>query len=247
MSSQKATVLLEHHLKELKLSTILREYAPVAATCTAERADYATYLLRLTERELLDRERLAAERRLKMTKFSVTKTMGAAVSLLRLAKIYGPEVLDLKIADFLKVSADHDGWDDVTFAHALNMAVGVGEKSAERDPPKILAGEDSERFFEWINAPSREEKLRLAFAFPDYPWGPGEVARYDTTHTFVLAAAMAIARRLRRGQSPDDILEELTPDEIENAAHVAERQKRWRRFLWRLRLRRQRQQSGGAP
>jgi hypothetical protein len=63
----------------------------------------------------------------------------------------------------------------------------------------------------------------------------------------VLAAAMAIARRLRRGQSPDDILEELTPDEIENAAHVAERQNRWRRLLWRLRLRRQRRQSGDAP
>jgi hypothetical protein len=63
----------------------------------------------------------------------------------------------------------------------------------------------------------------------------------------VLAAAMAIARRLRRGQSPDAILEELTPDEIENAAHVAERQNRWRRFLWRLRLRRQRRESGDAP
>lgn len=62
----------------------------------------------------------------------------------------------------------------------------------------------------------------------------------------VLAAAMAIARRLRRGQSPDEILEELTPEEIENAVQVAERQKRWRRFLWRLRLRRQRPPTGGS-
>ena len=75
MSNQKATVLLEHHLRVLKLSTVLREYAPVAAACTTERADYATYLLRLTERELLDRERRAAERRLKMAKFPVTKTL----------------------------------------------------------------------------------------------------------------------------------------------------------------------------
>ncbi len=63
----------------------------------------------------------------------------------------------------------------------------------------------------------------------------------------VLAAAMAIARRLRRGQSPDEILEQLTPEEIENAVQVAERQKRWRRFLWRLRLRRQRPPAGGSP
>ena len=62
--STKSTVLLEHHLKQLKLPTMLRDYASVAAGCTADRADYPTYLLRLTERELLDREKRAAERRL---------------------------------------------------------------------------------------------------------------------------------------------------------------------------------------
>ncbi len=75
MSGGKATVLLEHHLKVLRLPTILREYASVAASCTTDKADYATYLLRLTERELLDRERRAAERRLKMAKLPVTKTL----------------------------------------------------------------------------------------------------------------------------------------------------------------------------
>ena len=75
MSDTKATVLLEHHLKALKLPTILREYEPVAAACTADKAAYATYLLRLTERELLDRERRAAERRLKAARFPVVKTL----------------------------------------------------------------------------------------------------------------------------------------------------------------------------
>jgi len=75
MSAGQATVLLEHHLKALRLPTILREYAPVAAACTAEKADYATYLLRLTERELLDRERRAADRRLKAARLPVTKTI----------------------------------------------------------------------------------------------------------------------------------------------------------------------------
>jgi DNA replication protein DnaC len=73
--SGKATVLLEHHLKQLKLPTMLREYGGIAAACTKERADYPTYLLRLTERELLDRERRAAERRLKTAKFPVVKTI----------------------------------------------------------------------------------------------------------------------------------------------------------------------------
>lgn len=75
MSAGQATVLLEHHLKALRLPTILREYAPVAAACTADKADYANYLLRLTERELLDRERRAADRRLKTARLPVMKTI----------------------------------------------------------------------------------------------------------------------------------------------------------------------------
>jgi len=75
MSTTKPTVLLEHHLKELKLPTMLREYAAVAGVCSNERADYPTYLLRLCERELIDRERRAAERRIKAAKFPVIKTL----------------------------------------------------------------------------------------------------------------------------------------------------------------------------
>ena len=52
-------VLLEHHLKQLRLPTFLREYDKVARQCAAESVDYPRYLLRLTEHELLDRERRA--------------------------------------------------------------------------------------------------------------------------------------------------------------------------------------------
>jgi DNA replication protein DnaC len=75
MSKTKSTVLLEHHLKQLKLPTMLREYASVAATCTRERTDYPTYLLRLAERELIEREQRAAERRIKAARFPVIKTL----------------------------------------------------------------------------------------------------------------------------------------------------------------------------
>lgn len=71
----KPTVLLEYHLKQLKLPTMLREYASLASVCSKERTDYPTYLLRLTERELIDRERRAAERRIKAAKFPVIKTL----------------------------------------------------------------------------------------------------------------------------------------------------------------------------
>jgi DNA replication protein DnaC len=75
MTERKATVLLEHHLKQLKLPSFLREYEKMAALCGQERADYQTYLLRLAEVELVDREQRAAERRVKAARFPVLKTL----------------------------------------------------------------------------------------------------------------------------------------------------------------------------
>jgi DNA replication protein DnaC len=75
MSKRKATVLLEHYLKQLKLPTMLQEYPKLAEVCQSERSDYQRFLLLLAEREIQDREVRAAERRLKAAKFPVTKTM----------------------------------------------------------------------------------------------------------------------------------------------------------------------------
>ena len=75
MSASKPTVLLEHYLKQLKLPTMLREYAKLASVCQSQRADYQTFLLRLCEREGHDRELRAAERRVKDAKFPVVKTL----------------------------------------------------------------------------------------------------------------------------------------------------------------------------
>jgi DNA replication protein DnaC len=69
------TVLLDHHLKQLKLPTILREYAAIAAACAREHQDHIAYLLKLVERELIEREQRAAERRIKTARFPVLKTL----------------------------------------------------------------------------------------------------------------------------------------------------------------------------
>src|ERR1035438_10873301 len=75
MSAEASTLLLEHHLKVLKLPTFVRDYKSVAAVCAQERCDYPTFLLRLAERELIDRERRAAERRIREAAFPVLKTI----------------------------------------------------------------------------------------------------------------------------------------------------------------------------
>jgi DNA replication protein DnaC len=73
--NDKPTVLLEYYLKKLKLPTMLKVYASVAVGCQQDRCDFQTYLLRLAERELLDREKRAAERRIKAANFPVIKTI----------------------------------------------------------------------------------------------------------------------------------------------------------------------------
>ncbi len=73
--SRKSTVLLEHHLKQLKLPTMLREYPLQARACSQEKCDYPTYLLRLCEKELADRQRRAMDRRIKLAKFGLLKTI----------------------------------------------------------------------------------------------------------------------------------------------------------------------------
>lgn len=75
MSQDPSELLLQHHLKALKLPTLLRDYASVAAVCGQERSSYPHYLLRLVERELIDRERRATERRIKEAQFPVIKTV----------------------------------------------------------------------------------------------------------------------------------------------------------------------------
>jgi hypothetical protein len=50
-------LLLAHHLKTLKLPTVLREYDKVAQQCAAEGLDHVQFLARLVELELIDRER----------------------------------------------------------------------------------------------------------------------------------------------------------------------------------------------
>ena len=73
--SERSTVLLEHHLKELKLPTFLREYGKVAGQCAAEGVDHPGYLLRLSELELIDRHHRMVERRIKAARFPATKSL----------------------------------------------------------------------------------------------------------------------------------------------------------------------------
>ena len=68
-------LLLAHHLKALKLPTFLREYDKQARQCAAEGIDHVRYLVRLTELELIDRERRMVERRIGQARFPAVKSL----------------------------------------------------------------------------------------------------------------------------------------------------------------------------
>ena len=68
-------LLLSHHLKALRLPTFLREYDKLARQCAAEGVDHVRYLVRLTELELIDRERRMVERRIRLAKFPAVKSL----------------------------------------------------------------------------------------------------------------------------------------------------------------------------
>jgi DNA replication protein DnaC len=93
-------VLLEHHLKQLRLPTFLGEYDKVARQCAAESVDYPRYLLRLTEQELLDCERRATERRIHQARFPVVKSLDT-FEFLAIPAVNKALVLELVRCEFL--------------------------------------------------------------------------------------------------------------------------------------------------
>ena len=75
MSDTPPAVLLEHHLKQLRLPAMRQQYGSQAQVCAKQKADYPSYLLRLTELELADRQKRAMERRIKQARFPILKTL----------------------------------------------------------------------------------------------------------------------------------------------------------------------------
>ncbi len=73
--SEAPELLLDYQLKKLRLPTFLAEYDKLARQCAAENVDHIHYLKRLTELELIERERRMIERRIKAAKFPTTKSL----------------------------------------------------------------------------------------------------------------------------------------------------------------------------
>jgi DNA replication protein DnaC len=96
----KSTVLLKHHLKALRLPTVWAECEKVARQCAADNVDHLGFLLQVVELELIERERKAAERRLKAARFPAPKTLDEFDFAAR-PSVNKPQLLDLARGDYL--------------------------------------------------------------------------------------------------------------------------------------------------
>ncbi len=126
----RSKLLLEAHLKALRLPTFLREYDKVARQCAAEGADSRRFLLQLSELELLDREQRATERRIKAAKFPVTKTLDT-FDFLALPALNKKLVLELALGEFIDrrenvLALGNSGTGKTHLALALGLAACQG-------------------------------------------------------------------------------------------------------------------------
>ena len=101
--SARSTLLLEHHLKELKLPTFLREYRKLATQCAAEGADHPDYLLRLAELELIDRHQRMVQRRIRAARFPATKSLDT-FDFLAIPSLNQPLVMQLARCEYIERS-----------------------------------------------------------------------------------------------------------------------------------------------
>jgi len=152
--------------------------------------------------------------------WSVTKSAATMVAALRLARTVGDHVLDVRVRDVFAGAARHDGWRDVTLAHCLDMATGIGGTAGPPGP--AMEADYATEFWHdahgaaayrvWYLAESRDDKLAAAFACPAMPWGPGVHARYRDQDLFMAGAMIAELHRRHDGRAPglwDAMLDEV--------------------------------------
>lgn len=148
--------------------------------------------------------------------WSVSKSMMAMMTSLRMAQKYGDEIFDYKIKDYLNVTAEHNGWNDVTFGDALNMATGIGAGSHNVDKNNIsdgyLSPVNEKPYLAWYFALTASDKMNHVFQNPNYPWNRNQYVRYRDRDTFTLAVALDAL--LKEKEGPDANIWQMMVKEV---------------------------------
>ena len=165
--NDKSTVLLEHHLKELKLPTFLREYGKVASRCAAEGVDHTDYLMRLSEMELIDRHHRMVDRRIKAARFPTTKSLDT-FDFLAIPSLNKPQVLELARCEYVErkenvIALGNSGTGKTHVALGLGLAacqrgLSVGFTTAAALVHELIEARDERRL---LNIQKKLSRLKL--------------------------------------------------------------------------------------
>jgi CubicO group peptidase (beta-lactamase class C family) len=160
---------------------------------------------------------------------SVMKSVAVPLSLLHLAEVYGPYVLDLHIGDYVPGLVDPK-WKRVRFIDAANMATGFGGTDTFNWHPNG-AGDDhlNPHYDDWYTAPTSAEKIQwIQQHLVPSPWEPGTAMHYRDQDFHLLGIAIDAFLKKVRGPDADawDMLrkEVLEPIGIAHAPTVRTRE-----------------------
>ena len=134
---------------------------------------------------------------------SITKSVVNPLSVLRLAQVYGPWVLTLKVGDYIE--GLDPKWKRIRFNDAINMASGFGGVGSTKTNPN----DENDGYLEgnydgWYTAPSHAEKLKVINEnLKPYPWEPGTVYRYRDQDLYLLGVAIDNFLKSVRGPKAD--------------------------------------------
>lgn len=123
---KQSDLLLRFNLKALKLPAILRDFEKMAIECTETKASFQAYLLKLTERELAERQTRATERRITQTRFPTRKTL-ESYDFKAMPSLNKHKVLQLARCEYIRkreniIAVGNSGTGKTHLATALGMA-----------------------------------------------------------------------------------------------------------------------------
>ena len=158
---------LEHHLKELRLPTFLREYRKLAAQCAQEGSDHPDYLLRLSELELIDRHQRMVERRIRAAHFPAVKSLDT-FDFLAIPSVNKALVMELARCEYIEhrenvIAVGNSGTGKTHIALGLGLAacqkgMSVGFTTAAALVHELMEARDDRRL---LNLQRQLARLRL--------------------------------------------------------------------------------------
>ena len=165
--SDRPTILLQHHLKELRLPTFLRECDRMAQQCAAEGVDHPDYLLRLSELELIDRHHRMVERRIKAARFPTVKSLDT-FEFLAIPSVNKQLVTRLAVCEYVErrenvIAMGNSGTGKTHMALGLGLAacqrgLSVGFTTAAALVNELMEARDERRL---LNFQKRLSRLKL--------------------------------------------------------------------------------------